>query len=68
MIQLKATSARGRYGAVMVTRPKRDICVDGCRRDQRYIGTNASGAERKGRVKSGDIMRSKMDDWRRSQK
>jgi hypothetical protein len=30
-----ATRAMGRYGAEMVTRPKSDIGVVGCRRDQR---------------------------------
>src|ERR1700722_9303906 len=31
----KATRATGRYGAEMVTRPKSEIGVEGCRRDQR---------------------------------
>ena len=30
-----ATSASGRYGAVIVNMPKSEIGVDGCRRDQR---------------------------------
>lgn len=49
-----ATSATGRYGAVMVKRPKSEIGVEGCRRDQTYMGTNASGADKNGRLKRGD--------------
>lgn len=33
--QEKATSAKGRYGAVMVSRPKSEMGVEGCRRDQK---------------------------------
>ena len=33
-IHARPTSAKGRYGAVMVIRPNSDIGVDGCRRDQ----------------------------------
>jgi hypothetical protein len=54
-IQEKPTSAKGRYGAVMVTIPNNDIGVDGCRLDHRYMGTNARGDERKGRLKRGDM-------------
>lgn len=49
----KATSAMGRYGAVMVMSPKSDIGVAGWRRDQRYIGTKARDEERKGRLNKG---------------
>lgn len=68
IIQLNATSARGRYGAVMVTRPNKDICVEGWRRDQRYMGTKASGADRNGRVNSGEMRRRRREDCRSSQK
>jgi hypothetical protein len=33
--QEKATSAKGRYGAVMVSRPNSEMGVEGCRRDQK---------------------------------
>ena len=38
----------------MVMRPNRDIGVDGCLRDQTYIGTKARAEDRKGRLKRGD--------------
>jgi hypothetical protein len=38
---------------VIVNRPNSEIGVDGCRRDHKYIGTNASDDERKGRLNSG---------------
>lgn len=53
-IQARPTSARGRYGAVIVMSPNKDIGVEGWRRDHRYIGTNARGEERKGRLTSGE--------------
>jgi hypothetical protein len=54
--QEKATRAIGRYGAVIVMRPKREIGVVGCLLDQRYIGTKAREEDRKGRLNSGDTI------------
>jgi hypothetical protein len=49
-----ATRATGRYGAVIVKSPNKDMGVDECLRDHRYMGTNASEDDRNGRLKSGD--------------
>jgi len=67
-IHEKATRAIGRYGAVMVNKPKRDIGVEGWRRDHRYIGTNAREDDRKGRLNNGESASNIMEDRKRSQK
>lgn len=65
-----ATRAMGRYGAVIlqsalrgscpslayVMTPKRDILMDGLRRDQMYTSANDSEDERKGMVRSGEMI------------
>jgi hypothetical protein len=53
--QENTTRANGKYGAEIVNKPKRDIGVDGCRRDHMYMGTKASEEERKGRLNKGDM-------------
>jgi len=53
---------------VIVTRPKREMGVDGWRLDHKYIGTNARGEERNGRLTSGERARSIMEERSRSQK
>jgi hypothetical protein len=51
---VNATSAKGKYGADIVIKPNKDMGVEGCLRDQRYMGTKANGEERKGRLNSGE--------------
>lgn len=43
----------GRYGAVMVMSPNKEMGVEGCRLDHMYIGTKAREEERKGTLRSG---------------
>lgn len=52
----------------MVNKPKRDIGVEGWRRDHRYIGTNAREDDRKGRLNNGESASNIMEDRKRSQK
>jgi hypothetical protein len=50
-----ATRHSGRYGAVIVMTPNKDILMDGFRRDQMYTSAKARLEDRNGRVRSGEM-------------